>query len=82
MSPTPVVWLLLAVAVLPRIAHSQNFDICKSRVAGILNGTETFKDVTNETIGQFLYHGPVQGMNPDFERTSRASFVTLTTEGK
>ena len=65
------------------------FDICKQRVERIRNGTEAFpttyngavRTIDNETIEELMYWGPVGGMNDEYERTSRQSFLTLTTEG-
>ena len=57
------------------------FDICKLRLERILNGTETFRGINNETIQHFLYHGPVAGMKPEYAEKSRDEFITITTEG-
>ncbi|KAH7124585.1 hypothetical protein EDB81DRAFT_911484 [Dactylonectria macrodidyma] len=68
---------LLAMAVLPHPTRSQNFNVCQHRAEEIWNGTDT-EDFTQEQIEQFLYHGPVMGMNPLF---NRSAFITITTEG-
>lgn len=77
---------LLAAAFLPRLIAGQDyvgpgFDTCKTRTYKILNGSEAWHGISNETIGQYIYDGPVRGMNPDYERTWRKNFTTLTTEG-
>ena len=57
------------------------FDTCRLRLERILNGTETFRGISNETIGDFLYHGPVAGMKPEYAETRRDEFITITTQG-
>lgn len=56
------------------------FDKCQPRIEGILNGTQTYGHITNETIEElgYIYHGKVAGMNPDFPRDQ---FLTITTKG-
>jgi hypothetical protein len=77
------VLLLCLLAAGPPLAAAQSissvskFDICKTRVESIINGTE-WRGFTNETIFPYRYFGPVRGMNPDYDR---ASFLTLTAEG-
>ncbi len=56
------------------------FEICKLRLGRILNGTETFRGINNETIQHFLYRGPVAGMKPEYAEKSRDEFITITTE--
>ncbi|KAH6974619.1 hypothetical protein BKA56DRAFT_554824 [Ilyonectria sp. MPI-CAGE-AT-0026] len=68
---------LLAIAVLSHPTRSQNFSVCQPRAEKIWNGTDT-EDFTREQIEQFVYYGPVMGMNPLF---NRSAFVTITTEG-
>lgn len=75
---------LLTVAIFSRSAIGgdlDKFDICKIRIDRILNGTETFGAINNDTIAPFLYTGPVRGMNIEYARTSRDNFTTLTTQG-
>ena len=77
---------LLAAAFFPGLIVGQDYDgpgfgTCKTRIGNILNGTETWRGISNETIGQYTYNGPVRGMNPDYERMWRKNFTTLTTEG-
>jgi len=45
-------------------------DQCKTRIKGILNGTETYRPINNETIDKlgYLYHRPVKGINSSFPR--------------
>jgi len=78
--------LLSAAIFLPRLTAGQDFvgpgfDTCKDRIDKILNGTESWRGITNETISQYLYTGPVRGMKPKYERSSRVNFVTVTTNG-
>ena len=57
------------------------FDQCKARVERILNGTESFGPVNNETIEEYgyIYRGPVAGLHPDFPRER---LLTITVKGK
>lgn len=57
------------------------FDICKARLDRILNGTEVFRGISNETIEQYMYRGPVGGMRPEYAAQFRDTFITITTEG-
>ena len=57
------------------------FDTCRLRLERILNGTEEFRGISNETIGRFIYRGPVAGMKPEFAETRRDEFIAITTEG-
>lgn len=80
----PLHWCLLTVTILFRRAIGQDldkFDRCKIRLDRILNGTETFGAINNDTVAPFLYTGPVRGMNIEYAQTSRNSFTTLTTQG-
>ena len=75
---------LLAAAFFRGSAFCQReseFDVCKLRLQSILNGAETFRGISNETIEEFLYRGPVSGMKPDYAQRSRDEFITITTEG-
>lgn len=71
------------------VEAEDKFDICKQRVERIRNGTEVFPTtykgvaltIDNKTIEEYMYWGHVSGMNEEYERTSRQSFLTLTTEG-
>lgn len=78
---------LLAPLVFSGLAAGQayngtGFDGCKARVKAILDGTlPSWKGIDNATIQQFLYKGPVRGMNPEYERLHRSEFLTITTEG-
>ncbi len=57
------------------------FDTCKLRLDRILNGSETFRGISNETIGPLIYRGPVAGMKPEFAETRRDEFITIATQG-
>lgn len=57
------------------------FDRCKIRLDNIMNGTESLGTINNDTIDEWLYNGKVWGMNDEFARTSRDSFITVTTRG-
>jgi len=82
---------LLAAAFFPcrPVKAEDKFDICKQRVERIRNGTEIFQTtykgvaltIDNKTIEEYMYWGHVSGMNEEYERTSRQSFLTLKTEG-
>lgn len=75
----PLSGCLLAAVLFGGIATGRNsmFDICKDRIQGIKNGTETFQGITNETIGQFLYTGQVRGLSSEL----RDSITVITTQG-
>ncbi|KAH6869418.1 hypothetical protein B0T10DRAFT_533871 [Thelonectria olida] len=80
----PLLSCLLVEAIFLRSAICYDlgkFDKCKIRIDRILNGTETFGAINNDTIAPFLYTGPVRGMNIEYAQTSRNSFITLTTQG-
>jgi hypothetical protein len=70
---------LLAAALFgaSAIGRESLFDICKDRVEGIKNGTETFHGITNETIAQYLYTGPVRGLSSEL----RKNITTIKTQG-
>jgi hypothetical protein len=63
------------------IGRESTFDTCKSRIGRIINGTETFGAINNETIRPFMYTGPVQGITFEDGQMSRDDFITITTEG-
>ncbi|KAK0751960.1 hypothetical protein B0T18DRAFT_458127 [Schizothecium vesticola] len=71
------------------VEAEDKFDICKQRVERIRNGTEVFQTtykgvaltIDNKTIEKYMHWGHVSGMNEEYERTSRQSFLTLKTEG-
>jgi hypothetical protein len=70
---------LLAAALFgaSAIGRESMFDICKDRVEGIKNGTETFHGISNETIAQYLYTGPVRGLSSEL----RKNITTIKTQG-
>lgn len=55
-----------------------NFSSCKNDVLNIINGTLAVNGITNATIDQYLWHGPVQGLNPTFPRSQ---YLALTYQG-
>jgi len=57
------------------------FAVCKDRLDRILNGTEIYHGISNETIEQYMYRGPVGGMRSEYAAQFRDSFITITTEG-
>jgi hypothetical protein len=57
------------------------FGRCKILIESIMDGTP-YGDINNITIEKYIYRGHVHGMNVDFERNHRDSFLTITTEGK
>jgi hypothetical protein len=79
----PLPSCLLAAALFggSAIGRESTFDACKYRVERILNGTDTFGAISNETIGPFLYTGPVRGINFEDGQVSRDDFITITTQG-
>jgi hypothetical protein len=74
-SPLVILTLLLGVS----LAEVYSFDQCEADVQGILASTVTISDISNETIGQYIYHGPVTGLKPDFPRSQ---YFALTYHGK
>ena len=77
---------LVAALSYPAVVGGQDlvgtgFEVCKIRLGSILNGSNTWRGISNETIAQYQYFGPVRGMNPEYERMSRNRFITLTTQG-
>lgn len=57
------------------------FSTCKVRVNGILNGTLTHNGIDNETVQQYIYHGPIGGMKQSYATSHREEFIAITTEG-
>lgn len=57
------------------------FEVCKARLDRILNGTEVFHGISNETIEQYIYRGPVGGMKPEYAQRFRNTFIAITTDG-
>jgi hypothetical protein len=68
--------LCLCFAALSLAEYS--FNQCEDDVQSILAGTLTIGDISNETIGQYLYHGHVTGLKPDFPRSQ---YLALTYKG-
>ncbi|KAK4442510.1 hypothetical protein QBC34DRAFT_363639 [Podospora aff. communis PSN243] len=68
------------ILLLPSALGDSFLDQCKTRIEGILNGTETYGAVTNWTIDElgYIYHGPVGGINPSF---SRENLLVVTKDG-
>ena len=79
----PLSSCLLAAALFggSAIGRESTLETCKLRVERILNGTETFGAISNETIGPFLYTGPVHGISFVDGQISRDDFITITTQG-
>jgi len=74
----------IAIVILACGAAAQfvtKFDICRDRVNRILNGTETFGDVTNVTIWTLntIYTGTIHGLDPRF---SDHEILALTYAGR
>ncbi|KAH8587272.1 hypothetical protein B0O99DRAFT_694636 [Bisporella sp. PMI_857] len=80
--PSLTVYLLVAASWWKSVV-SDRFDQCKIRFERILNGTEIYGPFNNKTIlsSGIIYNGPVQGMKPEFAKTSRDKFLTVTTDG-
>jgi hypothetical protein len=57
------------------------FGKCKARLDSILNGTETYNGISNETVHQYIYDGPIGGMKYDYAQRSRDQFIAITTDG-
>lgn len=75
---------LLLAAFLPHHVLSQpasTFDACKVRLDRILNGTEIFQGISNNTVGKYIYNGTIGGMKPEYAQKSRDKFIAITTEG-
>jgi hypothetical protein len=70
-----LVFLLVGVSA----ASLYSFTQCERDVKSILNGTLTLGDVSNETIGRYIWHGPVTGLNVDYPRDQ---YLALTYEGR
>jgi hypothetical protein len=70
--------LLLCLAGLS-LAELYSFNQCEADVQSILAGTRTIGDVSNETIGRYIYQGHVTGLKPDYPRSQ---YLALTYHGK
>lgn len=57
---------------------SYSFNSCKNDVLSIINGNLTLNGITNATIDQYLWQGPVQGLNPSFPRSQ---YLAITYQG-
>lgn len=79
----PLFSCLLAAALCGEsvIGGASMFENCKPRVERIMNGTEIFGSITNETIGTCIYNGPINGLGVGDGQISRADIIALTTEG-
>jgi len=79
----PLFSCLLAAALFrgSALGRESTLDVCKTRVERILNGTETFGAINNETIAPFLHTGPVKGISFEDRQISRADIITITTQG-
>ncbi len=73
--------LLLLVLCLAGISLAQlySFNQCEADVQGILAGTLTIGDISNETIGRYIYQGHVTGLKDNFPRPQ---YLALTYQGK
>lgn len=56
-----------------------SFSKCEADLRGILNGTLTLDGISNETIDQYIYHGPVTGLKADYPRSQ---YLALTYHGR
>jgi len=77
-----VLFIQVAVVVLAAFASAtEPYDQCRILVEGIIAGTATYNNLTNETFwdSPFWYSGPVPGLNPEYPRWQ---FITLTKAGK
>ncbi|KIW10288.1 hypothetical protein PV08_11250 [Exophiala spinifera] len=54
-----------------------DFSICKEAVLGIIYGDRAIGSITNETIHDYLWHGPITGLDAN----SRADFLAITYQG-
>jgi hypothetical protein len=73
--------VILLVLCLSGISLAQlySFNQCEADVQSILDGGLTIGDISNETIGRYIYQGHVTGLKDDFPRSQ---YLALTYEGK
>jgi hypothetical protein len=71
---------LLLVVCLSGLALAElySFNQCEADVQNILNGTLTIGDISNETIGRYIYQGHVTGLKHGFPRSQ---YLAITYEG-
>ena len=74
----PLLLLLFFCLVSLTVAELYSFNQCEADVQRILNGTLTIGHITNETIGEYLYHGHVTGLKKGFPRSQ---YLALTYRG-
>ncbi|KAB5560223.1 hypothetical protein GE09DRAFT_962289 [Coniochaeta sp. 2T2.1] len=77
MTRKDVLLLLLCLANCS-LAELYSFSQCEADVQRILDGTLAIGGITNETIGEYLYHGHVTGLKKDFPRSR---YLALTYRG-
>lgn len=63
-----IIFFVFLVLLLPGTFGDSFLDECKIRLVGILNGTESYGPINNETIDEFdiIHNGSVGGINPNF----------------
>lgn len=74
-----ILLLLLLCLVWPSLAELYSFNQCEADVQRILDGTLAIGDISNETIGRYIYQGHVTGLKDDFPRSQ---YLALTYQGK
>ncbi|KAH8602956.1 hypothetical protein B0O99DRAFT_588020 [Bisporella sp. PMI_857] len=55
-----------------------DYGTCKTAIESIITGNATLGEITNKTIGKYIWNGPVQGLNPGFPRSE---YLVITYEG-
>ncbi|KAK4444733.1 hypothetical protein QBC34DRAFT_414560 [Podospora aff. communis PSN243] len=74
--------ILLAVSFQHAFAQQDSqFDICKVRLDGILNGTLTYNGIDNVTVQNYIYRGKIGGMKDSIPQEARKQFIAITTAG-
>ncbi len=70
---------LVFLLVFGRVARARyNWSDCEIAVQRIIDGKDTVNGVDNSTINDYLYSGPVRGLNPNFPRQD---YLAVTYEG-
>lgn len=72
----PRIFFLFSLA--PVVSAAYNWTDCQQRVLDIQAGNLTMGSINNETLDEFIYHGPVTGLDRNF---SRDQFIAITYEG-
>lgn len=57
------------------------FSECKKRTLEIWKGNLEYNGISQGNLQQYLYTGPIYGMNPEYARAHRASYPALNLQG-